>query len=941
MAISWSSWHYSGNNGMRIGIDYSWGGLSGGNKRTITWKIYTNNQYRYNDNQSIDLDDDFSGSQTINYSNTQGAGTTSLRGTRTYTYTYKSNEYGSSPGTVTLRADVTKSYNGSKPGKRRTVSIPARPYTPPAPPSDVAVARITDNLVHLSWTNNTSGAAPYTTLEIQRREYLGTDWSPWSLITTVAGSVNNWNDSTTVDNAAYEYRIRAVNSAGASNYEDAVSSTVYMTPGPVSDVTAQVIAGTIKLDWTNTTYTHSNNSVKIERSNNGGAYTTVATLNPVVTTWTDSTPGTGTKQYRISIIRTVPTSLSSAPVLSDVVTTVAPPLAPTELFPTGKVDFSEDQTFKWKHNHAGDGIPQSAYELQVSSDGGSTWTAYAPGLTVSTVSERLVPGGTLSNGVDYLWRVRTRGDVATGVGAWSTPVSVRGEYAPVISIVSPPSVVQSFPAVIDWTYFQADGHPQTYWAAGVYEGPVFDPERLIATYFGTTETEVDIGEELLDGGEYTVRVIVISTDSIQAFADKTFVVDLLPPQPGVIDGQYDPCTGTVGLEISLGDESGYDSVDHFDLQRQMDDGDWFTVASGLPPGAPYPVQYSQGFPSPATDPDEPTYGWVTDTDDDTKDPSGTPSLDTVTYLDGNASLKVPWAVPLTPGKPQWVGFRFTDLIPGQEYTLVSSVRWTSGSGPIRPEMLGAPGSFGPTIVGAADTWHTNAFTFVPDGSEVSVGYSNLNPDDGQFLNVDRAVLYVGAVTGYDQTLSDPLLITDTVPNVAAPNKYRVITYAPSGTATIGSEITVAPVDENGQPCGWVFLSYGRGFRNIVRLGGDIQFSVTSQRQRSTAHYLGRQRPLLGVGQATDLVVQASGVLMWPEEDCPGEPCDYDSSAAEWEAASLDAGIVCYRDYTGRRVFGALSEVVVSKGPRSNTAPISFTVTETQYTERPGLLMGGT
>lgn len=942
MAISWSSWHYSGNNGMRIGIDYSWGGLSGGNKRTITWKIYTHNQYRYNDNQKIDLDDDFSGSQTISYSNTQNAGVTKLRGTRTYTYTYKANEYGSSPGTVTLRADVIQSYNGSRPGKRRTVSIPARPIATPAPPSNLTVMRETDSRVSLSWVNNNTGSAPYTTVEIQRRELSEDGWSNFSTLTTLAGSLYGFIDTTVTANRAYDYQIRATNNSGSSEYAASATTPAYMTPAAVTDLVAGVSGSGTSIDvtWTNNAYDDPGNMVRVERSVNGGAYSTVTNLAAGSESWTDATPGAGTNQYRIRIYRTTPFSLNSSTAVSNSVTTIVPPLAPTTLNPNGvKRDFTQDQIFSWRHNHGGDGAAQTHYTMQVSSNGGSTWTAFQATNIASSVSSIEVPGGTLSNGLPYVWRVQTQGNTGESFGPFSASASVVGEAAPVIALTSPPSTVNTLPVSVDWTYSQASGNPQTLWLVQLYHGPVVDFENLIETYsdFGD-DTSVELGVELIDGQTYTIRLFVQSTDGILSnVIDHSFTIDLLNPVEGVLEADYDACSGTVDLAVSIDDSFGlYDDADHFDIQRQLPNGDWLTIASGLPPRSTYPEQYTEDFDGV---PEEPNYGWDTNTDNDTKDPAGPLEPDSSVSVNGGYSLKESWIVSATAGRPQWVGYEFADLIPGQEYTMVSSVYMSANSGPIRPEMLGSPGTYGPVIEGAPNTWIENAFTFVPDGNVVNVGFSNLAPDEGQTLNIDKVVLYVGSVTGYDETLPDPLLVTDTVPDTTGTNTYRVITYALSGTATIGPEVSVDGTNDDSDSCGWVFVSYGRGFKNILRVGGDIDFAATTQRQRGATHYLGRSLPLLGVGAETDVIVQVSGVLMWPEEDCVDDPCDYDSSADDWEEGSLNAGIVCYRDYTGRRFFGSLSEVVIGKGVRKNTAPISFTVTQTQYTERTGLLMG--
>ena len=126
MAIQWGSWVYSSGNGMRVGLDISWSGVdSGSSSTTATVQIWTQNQYSYNDAQTISYVN--LGGNT-NYTN--NAGTTAvLRATRTYTHTY-----GADPATITFGATLSGLYNGGNPSVSIASTTPTRPSPPPPPP---------------------------------------------------------------------------------------------------------------------------------------------------------------------------------------------------------------------------------------------------------------------------------------------------------------------------------------------------------------------------------------------------------------------------------------------------------------------------------------------------------------------------------------------------------------------------------------------------------------------------------------------------------------------------------------------------------------------------------------------------------------------------------------------------------------------------------------
>lgn len=127
MAITWGAFEYAGGNGMRVGFEVTWATpTSTSSTVNATVEIYTEVQFNYSgDTQTLSYSANL-GAAT-NYTNNQSSGTVALRATKTFTYTYPSGSYGTSPGNVTFTATLSGAYNGVTPSASITTAIPARP----------------------------------------------------------------------------------------------------------------------------------------------------------------------------------------------------------------------------------------------------------------------------------------------------------------------------------------------------------------------------------------------------------------------------------------------------------------------------------------------------------------------------------------------------------------------------------------------------------------------------------------------------------------------------------------------------------------------------------------------------------------------------------------------------------------------------------------------
>lgn len=580
MAIKWGSWQYGGGNGMRVGMDVSVSTVSfGSTKATVTYKIYTQNQYRYNDLQTLNYGYDLSG--TTDYNNVGSSGSTSLRATRTSTHTYSGSSYGTSPGRFHASARVSGAYNGVEPRIELYTTIPARPYGAPSAPSAVGAVRNSDSQATVTWTRNVTSGRPYTGITVQMQTLTGTSWSGWSTVATPSGSASSTVVKGLVGNRGYRFQVRANNTVGSSAYVGL--PVIYMTPAAPVGVSAAVNAGggSIGVTWINTAYVAAGNLWEIQRSVNGGPYSPVASgLVQASTTWTDPSPGAGSNTYQVRLTRGV---LSSGWATSNVVATIVAPFAPTLLVPDGvAVDLEQDQIFRWRHNHGGDGAAQSVFDVDYSDDGGITWLPLTVG-EVSTVPELLIPAGTLPNGTLYQWRVRTQGIASVGYSPWSQVATVTGRDQPTLTLDpdNPANPIGQTPLTVGWAFNQNQGDLQIRWEAELYDtaGNLLE----VASADNAADTAV-FDTAMIDGNTYRIRVRALSsagqwTDWAQTFT----TVDLLPPADVNLDPYYDDCTGSISL-VLVPDEPvpGLTvPVDYVDVQRRINRGEWVTIMTHI------------------------------------------------------------------------------------------------------------------------------------------------------------------------------------------------------------------------------------------------------------------------------------------------------------------------------------------------------------------------
>ena len=565
---------------MRVGVDVSWSTVTSSSTTvTATIKLFTANQYRYNDPQVLTRTGHLSGDVAFNNDSSGGA---VLRNTVTHTVAYGSS-YGVSPGTRTFGARISGTYNGVTPSVSVTYNIPPRPLATPLAPTDFVATRVSDTTTNLTWTVNAPAERPEVTNTIEQREMVGPNsaWGAWVGIGATSGGTTSNTRTTLQANRIYQWRIRSNNDAGSSDWT--LSNLVYNSPAaPTNVVGALGSAGTtVLVNWVPTWPQGSDYTVSVERSVAGGAWTEVASgLVYNATQWTDTSPGGGTNQYRVRA-RVVPTGLYGAYGVSNVVSAVGPPLAPTNLTPNGvKLDLNKAQTLSWTHRPSGDGAPQTGFQIAVSTDAGATWTTITT--QASPTSSWTMPGGTLTNQL-YQWRVRTRGVEESGYGPWSSFATFQGVSTPVVTLTYPTATVVQMPLRVEWLYDQAELSAQVTYQAQILlsaDGTVLLEDDLVYS------DETTHGFEFLPDSpqSYTFRVRARSADGVWSdWASTVLLVDLPDPPTVTLVGDYDPCGGAVTLGMLIGpDGPGIVPLVSVTIQRRVLPSDvWVTLITGL------------------------------------------------------------------------------------------------------------------------------------------------------------------------------------------------------------------------------------------------------------------------------------------------------------------------------------------------------------------------
>ncbi|HKK93823.1 MAG TPA: fibronectin type III domain-containing protein, partial [Longimicrobiales bacterium] len=161
---------------------------------------------------------------------------------------------------------------------------------PPAPPADLTVSATGPTTADVAWTDASDNE---TRFELERRTAASgggsTPAGPWSTVATPAEDAGTFSDTGLDPATTYEYRIRACNGAGCSDFSaTAVMTTDDVPPSSPTDP-AVVVTGatTLRVTWTDTSDNEDHFDVE-RRPGGAGAWSAVGSAAADVTRFDDS-----------------------------------------------------------------------------------------------------------------------------------------------------------------------------------------------------------------------------------------------------------------------------------------------------------------------------------------------------------------------------------------------------------------------------------------------------------------------------------------------------------------------------------------------------------------------------------------------------------------------------------------------------------------------------
>lgn len=852
----------------------------------------------------------------------------------------------------TLTKTVSTSYSGSKkitvtgtlqtieasPGAHKvsaSLTIPKRPVSKPNKPSSVSMSLLSDNRMKTTWSHSTSTARPVTSYTVQYQRLDGSSWTGWKHSATVKG--RSYTSNPGANNHTYRRRVRANNAAGSSSWS--YSNYVQMQPYAPTGLKARVKASgdDIAVTWGfNNPAESTAFKLQLQRRVNGGSWTTVSSSfgqvksKPYTSSYTDTSPGNGTNQYRIRILNSGDGG-NSVWSESNVVNTIVPPKAPDHLTPDGVVvDFNDEVTFKWQHHDDGDGADQSHYELRYQQVG-QTANLVGGSMPLDPSQWGDAPAGLTNTGSSF----------DTEHGNWTFDTANN-------SIRVQPE----------------DGEESVLWNANV--SAVTEGEKIRITYEtrgNWTKVNARLWVYFFDGDMKGITGNSAGVPSTRASEEWTL--------------QEGEATVPAGAEyvvvrpyLSVGNPT---SVYAEFRNMYMVHDDWSTVGPEESEVSEYEAdagEFVNGV----------DYMWQVRTQGNTKEgygPWSRPAFVTgwtapvVAINEGtppNPLTALPVPLAWTYAQDEGVGqiaweARLYELGSGDVFDSIleeKSAQSVSQSTTFST-VLTDGARYGVSVrarsaKGQWSEWDTTTFDvelLVPAETRIELSYNEATGQMNLHIVADTAVqdetAEVIEIT-VDRRINggewSPIMVdipfdaettlVDNIPSLWGVNEYRVtaLTAAPSSALFGPWRKTVTPYAANDE--NRLFLNWGETFDYMATMQGDLSTSGSYDRSKETQKLLGRKKPISLLGDQLSREHSVSGIARYVPDVCDVEPIPdervelvgspYFDDARAWNFSKVQAGpdslVTADAHYRAKR-YGYLMDVVdgntenlVSPSPRS-------------------------
>ena len=504
-------------------------------------------------------------------------------------------------GARNITCSASIAWNGFHPGtSNASCSVPVGGinYKKPNPPKNVKLTRVDDTKINNTWQANYDNGAlkPWKQIILAKREGRdGGNWGTWSDQGGGKGTVLNW-DATNYSwtglrsNARYQFSAYARNQAGDSSHVD--SQVIYTTPAAPKSVTAVKTGDRtvqITADVSNTyaswvTLWRRVNGGDWEAVQKDGAHYRLAPSNGKCV-FTDSDAPGGTLEYECLVRRVIygdgsgmstplDDTLCSTAKVSNSVTTITPPLAPTVSCEQGAVAPTNTAlVLRWTPNHP-DGTAQTSAEVEVTGQSGDTTTTTITGdSTQWTRTASLQTVGTVK------FRVRTKG-LDPDWGAWSAYVEVRIANPPSVVINGPASPVTAMPFTIAWSVADVTG-------VSMQTVEILRDSNIVYSVSPVTdvrELQITSADFLpSNGDQLQIRVSVRGGSTLTATASILVDVEYTPPDYPQVNIQFnDDCAAVVNVVFGTGD--GVPETKYATVYRVNPDGSEKLIADNLMDG---------------------------------------------------------------------------------------------------------------------------------------------------------------------------------------------------------------------------------------------------------------------------------------------------------------------------------------------------------------------
>lgn len=222
------------------------------------------------------------------------------------------------------------------------------------------------------------------------------------------------------------------------------------------------------------------------------------------------------------------------------------------------------------------------------------------------------------------------------------------------------------------------------------------------------------------------------------------------------------------------------------------------------------------------------------------------------------------------------------------------------------------------VAGAADAV-TVSVTRTIDGSRDEIvdrypleedGTLSIIPDYYVVESAAPTLSSTGETVISDYAVQFNMSFLDTTPTIHGTNTYTITT-----TSALGAQTSVN-VDLVTEECRRAFLSKGEGYTTLVTFGGNLTVDEALSVASDTVQAAGRTKPIGLYGVETETTLKVKSFIFE----------GFGSSMGQLRTFLLIPGKACYRDASGRRVFGSVvGSMSYSKSTQGN---LSFTITET-------------